>query len=52
MKKLIAVVMVSMTAAAGVAFARQQKRISNAEVERAIDARLHLMVVQMNQSKR
>lgn len=52
MTKLFAVVMVAMTAVAGVALARQQRRVSNEEVERVIDARLHLMLVQMNQSRR
>lgn len=52
MKKLFTMAMVSMVAVAGVAFARSQRRVSNAEVEKVIDARLHLMLVQMNQAKR
>lgn len=52
MKKIFAVVMLSAVAVTGVAFARSQRRVSNEEVERVIDARLHLMLVQMNQAKR
>ncbi len=51
MKKIFAVVMLSAVAVTGVAFARSQRRISNAEVERVIDARLHLMLVEMNHKR-
>lgn len=52
MKKLFAVSMVLAVAVAGVAFGRQHKRVSDAEVERVIDARLHQMLVKLNQSRR
>jgi hypothetical protein len=53
MKKLFAVTMVAaVVAVAGVAVARQPKRISSDEVNQVIDARLHAMLVKLNASKR
>ncbi|MBL8919654.1 MAG: hypothetical protein JNJ54_12375 [Myxococcaceae bacterium] len=52
MKKLFAVVTMAVVAAAGAVFAGPSKRVSNDEVERVIDARLHQMLVKLNQSKR
>lgn len=51
MKKLFAVMTVSMVAVAGVVFAGQPKRVTNEEVERVIDARLHQMLVKLNTAK-
>jgi hypothetical protein len=41
-----------MVAVTGAAFARQEKRVSNDEVEKVIDARLHQMLVKLNHEKR
>lgn len=51
MKKLFAVVMLSVLAVGGVASARSKARptkVSDAQVQAAIDARLHQMLQQLN----
>lgn len=49
MKKLLAVaVTVSVAVLAGAAYGRQTKPVTNEEVERVIDARLHEMLVKLN----
>lgn len=52
MKKLLAVMTVAVVAVAGVAVARQQQRVTNEDVDRVIDARLHQMLVKLNHSRR
>lgn len=51
MKKLIAMVALSVSVVAGVAVARPQptKSPSDAEVQAAIDARLHQLLKQLNE---
>ena len=52
MKKLFAVVTVAVVAVAGGVLAGPSRRVSNEEVEKVIDARLHQMLVKLNHSKR
>ncbi len=52
MKQLFAVLAVAVVAVAGGALARQSSRVTDAQVEQVIDARLHVMLVKLNQSKR
>lgn len=52
MKKLIAVALtVSVAVVAGAAYGRNEKPVTNEEVERVIDARLHQMLVKLNQQR-
>lgn len=52
MKKLFAVMTLAAMAVAGAVFAGPSKRVTNEEVDRVIDARLHQMLVKLNASKR
>jgi hypothetical protein len=52
MKKLFAVMTVAVVAVAGAVFAGQSRRVTNEEVERVIDARLHQMLVKLNHDRR
>jgi hypothetical protein len=48
MRKLLTAVLLSTVAIAGATFAKGERRVTNEEVNRVIDARLHLMLVQLN----
>lgn len=52
MKKLIFAVTMTTLVLAGVAAAGSQRTPTDAEVERAIDARLHVMLVKLNAEKK
>ncbi len=48
MKTLIALVLLTAVAVASAALATPPKKVSDAEVQRAIDSRLHEMLVRLN----
>jgi hypothetical protein len=52
MKKLFAVMTVAVVAVAGAVLAGQSNRVTNEEVDRVIDARLHQMLVKLTHDRR